>query len=85
MKTNGLLPTLAGVLLAGWGGRLTAQAGGEVFRDCDVCPAMVVPHGSFMMGSPDSEAGRDSDEGSQRRVTIAHRFTVGVYEATHEG
>ena len=35
---------------------------GRVFRDCDACPEMiVVPAGSFMMGSPSSE------EGSRRR------------------
>ena len=37
---------------------------GRVFRDCGTCPEMVVvPSGSFMMGSPASEAGRDDDEG----------------------
>ena len=31
---------------------------GEVFRDCPGCPEMVVvSSGSFMMGSPESEAG----------------------------
>ena len=32
---------------------------GERFRDCETCPELVVvPAGSFMMGSPSSEAGR---------------------------
>mgnify|MGYP005844632863 CR=1 FL=1 len=45
---------------------------GEVFQDCPECPEMVViPAGSFMMGSPSSEPQRDSDEGPQHRVTIA--------------
>ena len=44
----------------------------------------MVPPGSFMMGSPDSEPGRDSDEGPQHRVTIDYAFAVGVYEVTFE-
>ena len=33
---------------------------GRVFRDCAECPEMVVvPSGSFMMGSPGGESGRD--------------------------
>ena len=56
---------------------------GEYFRDCDNCPWMVVvPAGSFRMGSPDSEDGRDSDEGPVHEVTIAKPFAVGVYEVT---
>ena len=56
---------------------------GEVFRECAGCPDMVVvPAGSFMMGSPDEEAGRYEDEGPQQRVTIHSRIAVGVYEVT---
>ncbi len=59
------------------------RAVGEVFRDCDHCPEMVVvPAGRFTMGSPSSESGRDSDEGPQRRVTFGAKFAVGVYEVT---
>jgi len=43
---------------------------------------VVVPAGSFKMGSPASEPGRDSDEGPQRKVTIARPFAVGKYEVT---
>ena len=56
---------------------------GKVFRDCEGCPEMVVVSaGSFEMGSPSSEAGRDGDEGPVRRVTIGERFVVGVKEVT---
>ena len=56
---------------------------GKRFRDCEECPEMVVvPAGSFMMGSPGSEEGRDYDEGPVHRVTIGRAFAVGVYEVT---
>ena len=58
---------------------------GEVFRDCNLCPEMiVVPAGSFMMGSPDTEDGRDDDEGPHHRVDIDYTFAVGVYELTFD-
>ena len=54
---------------------------GRVFRDCPECPEMVVvPAGSFMMGSAPDEEGRDNDEGPVHRVTIAKPFAVGKYE-----
>jgi formylglycine-generating enzyme required for sulfatase activity len=43
-----------------------------------------IPSGSFMMGSPASEAHRDSDEGPQRLVTIRQGFWMGRYEVTQE-
>ena len=56
---------------------------GKEFRDCEACPEMVVvPAGSYMMGSPASEEGRDDDEGPVHRVTIGQPFAVGVYEVT---
>ena len=56
---------------------------GDKFRECEACPEMVVvPAGTYLMGSPVWEAGRDDDEGPQRRVTIGEPFAVGVYEAT---
>jgi len=63
---------------------------GASFRDrtadgapCPDCPEMVVvPAGSFMMGSPPGEKGRNDNEGPQRRVTIARPFGVGKYEVT---
>ena len=56
---------------------------GDVFRDCPHCPQMVVvPAGSFEMGSPASEEERFDDEGPQHRVTIGSNFAVGVHEVT---
>ncbi len=58
---------------------------GQEFDDCGDaawCPRMVVIGGdSFMMGSPDNEAGRNRDEGPQRRVTI-RQFAAGKFEVT---
>ena len=56
---------------------------GARLRDCETCPELVVvPSGSFMMGSPESEWGRFNNEGPQRRVTMTEAFAVGVYEVT---
>ena len=53
----------------------------DTFKDCDVCPEMVViPAGQFMMGSPSNEEGRYDREGPQHRVTIGQPFAVGKYE-----
>ena len=56
---------------------------GRVFRDCPVCPEMVaLPAGSFTMGSPDSEKGRNKDEGPQRAVSFAQAFAIAKFEVT---
>lgn len=56
---------------------------GEVFRDCPDCPEMVVvPSGSFRMGGPPGETGRQDNEGPQHWVEIGQPFAMGVYEVT---
>ena len=56
---------------------------GQKLQDCPECPEMVVvPPGSFRMGSPANEHGRDDDEGPVHKVTIDYMFAVGVYEVT---
>ena len=55
----------------------------ERSKDCGVCPEMVVvPAGSFMMGSPESESKGFSDERPEHRVTIGQAFAIGKYEVT---
>jgi formylglycine-generating enzyme required for sulfatase activity len=57
----------------------------DVFKECDKCPEMaVVPPGSFTMGSPASEQGRDIDESPQHSVTIAKPFAVGRFAVTFD-
>ncbi|MFM8980091.1 MAG: formylglycine-generating enzyme family protein [Planctomycetia bacterium] len=43
---------------------------------------VLVPGGSFTMGSPEGEEGRHGDEGPQQRVTLA-RFYLSVHEVTN--
>jgi formylglycine-generating enzyme required for sulfatase activity len=56
---------------------------GDTFRDCDDCPEMVVlPGGTFTMGSPLSEKGWSVNESPQHQVTISQPFAVGRFEVT---
>jgi len=41
-----------------------------------------IPAGTFLMGSPPDERGRNSDEGPQTTVTISEDFYMGKYEVT---
>jgi formylglycine-generating enzyme required for sulfatase activity len=55
----------------------------QSFRECDGCPEMVVmPVGSFAMGSPLGEAEREPDEGPQQWITIPRPFALGRFEVT---
>jgi formylglycine-generating enzyme required for sulfatase activity len=52
----------------------------ENFKDVKV-EMVRLPGGSYLMGSPDSEPGRDTDEGPLHQVTVPS-FSIGKYEIT---
>ena len=61
------------------------ESSASTFRDCPQCPEMVmIPAGSFLIGSPESEVGRGADEGPRREITVVKPFAMGVYEVTFE-
>ena len=69
----------------------TAQAHepGDIIKDCDVCPeVVVVPPGSFRMGWDGAEPVREGEirryEGPERRVTIKRAYGAGRFEITNE-
>jgi formylglycine-generating enzyme required for sulfatase activity len=68
-----------------------ALRAGATFAECapdqgkDYCPTMVVvPPGTFTMGSPSGESGRWDNEGPQHTVTIARPFAVAKFELTFD-
>jgi formylglycine-generating enzyme required for sulfatase activity len=55
----------------------------DSFTDCPGCPEMVVvPSGTFVMGSRTDDKDRFDNEGPSRKVTIAKPFAVGRFEVT---
>ena len=57
----------------------------EWFQDIENGPEMVVvPAGSFMRGSPESEPGRYDDEGPQRTVSISSPFAISRHAITFD-
>ena len=56
----------------------------DLFKECDKCPEMiVVPAGTFTMGSPSNEPQRREFE-DQVRVAIAQPFAVGRFAVTFD-
>lgn len=56
---------------------------GDLIKDCSVCPELVLlPTGSFMMGSPDNEKDRSPDEGPVHKVTLSRPIAVGRFEVS---
>src|SRR4029077_18622998 len=52
----------------------------DSFKECDACPEMVVvPKGSFIMGTPANEPDRDKGEDPRHRVTMPQPFAVGRF------
>ncbi|MCD7049056.1 formylglycine-generating enzyme family protein, partial [Pseudomonas petroselini] len=69
-----LLPSLA---------QAAAPQPGKVFKDCKDCPEMVVlPAGTFTMGTPEDEVGREPDEGPMHDVTFAKPFAMSRFHIT---
>jgi len=63
---------------------IAAMSPGATFRDCEVCPEMVViPSGSFMMGWPEERLGVN-EEKPRHQVTISRAFAAGKYEVTFD-
>jgi sulfatase modifying factor 1 len=61
-----------------------SRVAGQVFRDCEGCPEMVViPAGTFRMGSPQNEAGRINSEEPRRQISIKS-FAAGRFEVTRK-
>ena len=62
---------------------LTGLQAGDTFTEGPDLPTMVViPAGSFMMGSPPSEPARQDNEGPQQRIRIRQAFALSQYEVT---
>ncbi len=82
-STWGVLATVVG-LLAGLVADRPLQAelvAGSAWRSPLGIDFVWVPAGTFVMGSPEGEAGRFDDE-RQRAVTISQGFWLGKYEVT---
>jgi formylglycine-generating enzyme required for sulfatase activity len=57
----------------------------DSFKECDVCPEMVVvPKGSFTMGTPTSEPDRDVGEDPLHRVNIPRPFAVARFKISFD-
>ena len=62
---------------------LTGLQAGDTFAEGPDLPTMVViPAGSFMMGSPPSEPERLDSEGPQQRIRIREAFALSQHEVT---
>uniref|UniRef100_UPI003C7A1EB4 dihydropyoverdine dehydrogenase n=1 Tax=Pseudomonas veronii TaxID=76761 RepID=UPI003C7A1EB4 len=76
------LTALCAALLPNLAEAATPQPG-KVFKDCKDCPEMVVlPAGTFTMGTPDDEVGREPDEGPIHAVTFAKPFAMSRFQIT---
>ncbi|CAI8772996.1 FGE-sulfatase domain-containing protein [Pseudomonas sp. IT-P44] len=74
---------LLGTALPGAAQATTAPLPGKVFKDCRNCPEMVVlPAGTFTMGTPEGEVGREPDEGPMHEVTFDKPFAMSRYQIT---
>lgn len=71
------LPILITAVMPATESALAAQEPGESSGTATCLRRLVVqPPGSFVIGAPDSEAGRWKNEGPQQQVTIDYAFAV---------
>lgn len=54
----------------------------EIVHEASGIRLVFIPAGSFTMGSPVDEVGRQEDEGPQHQVTVSQPFYLGKYEVT---
>jgi len=81
LKTLAALATALCLLPGLAAAATTAQQPGKVFKDCKDCPEMVVlPAGTFTMGTPDDEIGHEPDESPQHPVTFAKPFAISRFQ-----
>ena len=79
----GVVPSACSMLSESAPAAVSGPRAGDSFRDCPQCPEMVVvPAGSYRMGSPSYEQGRGVYEGRGLEVTIAAPFAIGRHEVT---
>jgi formylglycine-generating enzyme required for sulfatase activity/uncharacterized caspase-like protein len=85
LRAGRIVRVMAG-LVGGQDRALLLRPGsGESFKDFDLGPEMVVvPAGSFMMGSPADEPQRYDDESPRHEVTITKPFAVGKFAVTFD-
>jgi Uncharacterized conserved protein len=57
---------------------------GQNFTNSLNMELVLIPEGTFYMGSPFTEKGREKDEGPLHRVTIQKPFYISKYEVTEE-
>jgi len=85
------LVAVVALFLVLFGATHTAVAAApDTFKDCDVCPGMVViPAGQFMMGSPSNEEGRSLGRTLESQIKlqgipyIDSKFTETALAALH--
>jgi formylglycine-generating enzyme required for sulfatase activity len=71
---------IGGVIFLSFAEHLQAQHPKEITNSVGM-KLVLIPKGTFMMGSPESEEGRQKEE-TQHEVTISKDYYLGVYEVT---
>jgi len=75
------VPDDLGFVISGQEGSGQTTPGGKTFTNSIGMKFVQIPAGTFMMGSPENETGRDNDE-KQHRVTLTKSFYMQTTEVT---